>query len=43
MGVFVVVVAALLWGSTVGFEAGQGNPDTKNLFTSIAEKNTSPE
>ena len=33
-----VVVGALLFG-TVTFEAGQANPDTANLFTSIAEKN----
>jgi hypothetical protein len=35
MGVFVLVVAAMIWGSTVGFEADQGNPETKNLVTSI--------
>ncbi len=39
MGVF----AAMIWGSTVGFEADQCNPDTKYLFTFIAEKNQSPE
>ena len=36
---FVLVVGAMVWGSTVGFEAGRANPDTKNIFTSIAEKN----
>jgi hypothetical protein len=37
--VFIAVVVGLIFSATVGFEAGQASPDTKNLFTSIAEKN----
>ena len=39
MAIAVAVVAGLIWSATIGFEAGQANPDTKNIFTSIAEKN----
>jgi len=38
--VFIAAVAGLIWSATIGFEAGQASPDTKNIFTSIAEKNT---
>jgi hypothetical protein len=39
MVIAIAVVAGLLWSATVGFEAGQASPDTKNIFTSVAEKN----
>ena len=39
MVIAVAVVAGLIWSATTGFEAGQASPDTKNIFTSIAEKN----
>lgn len=39
MALFIAVVAAMIGSAIVGFEGGQANQDTKNLFTSIAEKN----
>lgn len=39
MVVFIAVVLAIIGSATVGFEAGQVSPNTKNLFTSIEEKN----
>ena len=33
------VVAGLISSAAFGFEAAQGGPDTKNIFTSIAQKN----
>ena len=35
----IAVVAVMIGGATIGFEAGQATPDTEQLFTSIAEKN----
>jgi hypothetical protein len=39
MGIFLLVVAAVFGVGTVAFEAGQVSPNTKNIFTSIEEKN----
>jgi hypothetical protein len=39
MVIAVAVVAGLIWSATIVFKAGQASPDTKNIFTSIAEKN----
>ena len=39
MFVWIIVVATMIGSAAIGFEAGQANPDTENLFTSIAEKN----
>ena len=39
MVVAIAVVVGMLGTTTIGFEAGQASPDTKNIFTSISEKN----
>jgi hypothetical protein len=39
MIIFCIVVAAITGVGAISFEAGQANPDTKNIFTSIEEKN----
>jgi hypothetical protein len=39
MGIFILVVAAVLGVGAISFNAGQRSPDTKNIFTSIEEKN----
>lgn len=39
MIIFGIVVAAIIGVGAISFEAGQANPDTKNIFTAIEEKN----
>lgn len=39
MGIFVLVVIAVFGVGAIRFNAGQRSPDTKNIFTSIEEKN----
>lgn len=39
MLIFVIVVAAVFGVGAISFEAGQRSPETKNIFTSIEEKN----
>jgi hypothetical protein len=39
MALFIIAVGVMIGSATIGFEAGQASPDTKNTFTSIAEKN----
>jgi hypothetical protein len=39
MLIFVIVVAAVFGVGAISFEAGQASPNTKNIFSSIKEKN----
>lgn len=40
MGIFIVGVFMMVGALATGFEGGQANPTTENLFTSIAEANS---
>jgi|EndMetStandDraft_3_1072993.scaffolds.fasta_scaffold333556_1 hypothetical protein len=36
---FMVIIAMVVGTAAIGFQAGKASPDTKNIFTSIEEKN----